>query len=291
MKVSYYPGCSLEGTARPYDVSVRHVCRSLGVELQESQDWSCCGASPALKMNSLLSTALSARNLALIEKTDITDVVAPCPFCFRRLKSANEDIRTDPELKRRTQEVIEAEIVGKLTIHNLLGFIRRQVGLEAIMSKVKTPLTGLKLIPYYGCYVVKPPTVAQFDNPESPTSLDEVMAALGADVLDWDFKTECCGAGLALSKTQKVIELSGRLLKEAAWRGAEMIVVVCQLCQANLDMRQGDISSKQNTKYEIPIVYFTQLIGLAFGLSPSELGLNHHIIDPLPVLRQKGFAS
>ncbi len=291
MRVSYYPGCSLEGTARPYDVSVRQVCRILGVELEESKDWSCCGASPALKMNNLLSTSLSARNLALMEKTEIKDVLAPCPFCFRRLKSANDELKSDPELKQRAQEIIEDEIVGKLTIHNLLGFLSRQVGLESIMSRVNKPLKGLKLIPYYGCYVVKPPSVTQYDDPERPTSLDGILAALGADVLDWDFKTECCGAGLSLSKTQKVVELCGRLVTEAAWRGTDMIVVVCQLCQANLDMRQGDANSRRKMSRDIPIVYLTQLIGLAFGLSPSELGLNHHIIDPLQVLRQKGFVS
>ncbi|MGC8659201.1 MAG: CoB--CoM heterodisulfide reductase iron-sulfur subunit B family protein [Desulfomonilaceae bacterium] len=291
MKVSYYPGCSLEGTARSYDASVRQVCRILGIELDEPKDWTCCGASPALKINNLLSVSLTARNLALMEKTNNTDVVAPCPFCSRRLKSANEELKNNPELKQKTQEVIDDEIAGKLVIHNLLGFISEQIGMEAIMSRISKPLKGLKLIPYYGCYVVKPPSVTQYDDAERPTSLDKILETLGADVLDWDFKSECCGAGLALSKTEKVAELSGRLVSEAAWRGAEMIVVVCPLCQANLDMRQGDANSRVKTGSGIPIVYFTQLIGLAFGLAPAELGLNHHIIDPVPALRQKGFVS
>ena len=162
------------------------------------------------------------------------------------------------------------------------------MGLEAIRAKVKRPLKGLKLIPYYGCYTVKPLLVTRFDDPENPTSMDEILEALGAEVLDWDFKAECCGAALSFSKTKKVCELSGRLIREATWRGADAVVVACQLCQANLDMRQGEIGKQEKKKYNLPITYFTQIMGLAFGLSLKELGLNHHIVDPIPVLKEKG---
>lgn len=290
MRVSYYPGCSLEGTAKQYDVSVKQVSRSLGIELEEPPGWSCCGSSPALKMNRLLSTALSAHNLALVEQQNLSDVVAPCPFCFRRLKSAQDEITQDPVLREKVQQTIDAPIGGNLTIHNLLGFLGQKVGLEAIREKVNKPLNGLKLIPYYGCYVVKPPSVTNFDDPENPTSLDEILKAAGAEVLDWDFKVECCGAGLSLSKTDKVCELSGRLIREAVYRGADAIVVVCQLCQANLDMRQQDIGLMDKTNYQLPIIYFTQLLGLAFGYAPAALGLDRHLIDPLPMLKNKGFA-
>jgi heterodisulfide reductase subunit B len=290
MRVGYYPGCSLEGTARQYDISAKQVCRSLGIELEEVPGWSCCGSSPALKMNRLLSTALSAHNLALMERQDVSEVVAPCPFCFRRLKSAQEEIGEDPALREEVQQIIEDQIYGRLTIHNLLGFLSQKVGLEAIREKVNKPLKGLKLIPYYGCYVVKPPSVTGFDHPEDPTSLDEILEAVGGEVLDWDFKVECCGAGLSLSKTEKVVELTGRLIREAVWRGADAVVVVCQLCQANLDLRQKEIGSEDNTNYKLPIIYFTQLLGLSFGYSPTDLGLNRHVVDPLAVLREKGFA-
>jgi heterodisulfide reductase subunit B2 len=290
MRVSYYPGCSLEGTAKQYDVSVKQVCRSLGIELEEPPGWSCCGSSPALKMNRLLSTALSAHNLALMERQNLSDVVAPCPFCFRRLKSAQDEMIQDPALREKVRQTIDAQIAGKLAIHNLLGFLGEKVGLEAIGEKVNKPLSGLKLIPYYGCYVVKPPSVTNFDDPENPTSLDEILKAAGGEVLDWDFKVECCGAGLSLSKTEKVCELSGRLIREAVYRGADAIVVVCQLCQANLDMRQQEIGLMDKTSYQLPIIYFTQLLGLAFGYAPSELGLDRHLIDPLPMLKNKGFA-
>jgi heterodisulfide reductase subunit B len=290
MRVGYYPGCSLEGTARQYDLSTKQVCRSLGVELVELPDWSCCGSSPALKMNGLLSTALAAHNLVLTERQDMSEVVAPCPFCFRRLKSAQEEIAGDSELSEKVEQIVGNKLSGKLSVHNLLGFLSQKVGAEALRDKVTRPLNGLKLIPYYGCYIVKPPSVTNFDDPENPTSLDEILKAAGAEVLDWDFKVECCGAGLSLSKTEKVVELTGRLIREACWRGADAIVVACQLCQANLDLRQSDVGLKDNTNYRLPIIYFTQLLGLAFGYSALDLGLNRHIVDPLAVLKEKGFA-
>jgi heterodisulfide reductase subunit B len=288
MKVSYYPGCSLESTGKVYDRSTRAVCGALGVDLEEVRDWVCCGSSAGLKTNRLLSTALSGVNLALLEKAEPSGVVAPCPFCYRRLASAQEEMRQDPELKRDVQEVIEAELSGDLEIHNLVDFLREKVGLEAIAARLQKPLAGLKVVPYYGCFMTKPRQVTGCENPENPTSLDEILTALGAEVIDWDFKTECCGAGLSLSKTEKVVELSGRLVREAAFRGADAMVVACQLCQANLDMRQAQAGREDGKEYRLPVIYFTELMGLAFGLAPAALGLNHHVVDPLALLKNKG---
>jgi heterodisulfide reductase subunit B2 len=291
MKVSYYPGCSLESTGRSYDHSAREVCGALGVELQEIPEWVCCGSSAGLKTNRFLSTALSGVNLAILEKQEPRQVVAPCPFCYRRLASAQEELREDPKLKAEVQQVIEAELAGNLQIRNLVQFLRDQVGLEAIAARLRKPLAGLKVVPYYGCFMVKPRQVTGCENPEDPTSLDEILAALGAEVLEWDFKTECCGAGLSLSKTEKVVELSGRLVREAAHRGADAIVVACQLCQANLDMRQERIGKEDGKRYDLPVLYFTQLMGLAFGIAPAALGLDHHLVDALAPLRKKGFVG
>lgn len=289
MKVSYYPGCSLESTGKVYDRSTRAVCGALGVDLQEVRDWVCCGSSAGLKTNRLLSTALSGVNLALLEKEESPEVVAPCPFCYRRLASAQEEMRRDPALKAGVQEVIEAELSGTLQIHNLVDFLREKVGLEAITARLQRPLSGLKVVPYYGCFMVKPRQVTGCADPEDPTSLDELLTALGAEVLDWGFKTECCGAGLSLSKTEKVVELSGRLVREAVHRGADAMVVACQLCQANLDLRQAEVGREDGGTYQLPILYFTELMGLAFGLAPTALGLNHHLVDPLALLKNKGF--
>lgn len=306
MKVSYYPGCSLEGTAKSFNVSAQQVCCRLGIELEDVPEWVCCGSSPALKMDGLLSVSLSAHNLALMEKHHApADVVIPCPFCFRRLLSAQEEIQEHGELKAKVRAVIESDIKGKLSIHNLLGFLWHEIGLEAIQERVRKPLKGLRVLPYYGCYLVKPANVTHFDDPENPISMDEVLHALGAEVLDWDFKTECCGAGLTLCKTEKVRELSRRIVQEAIWKEADAVAVACQLCQANLDMRQGEepgsgirnefeiLKSAFRTPHarfgKLPIIYFTQLMGLAFGIPPADLGLKKHLVAPLPVLKEKGF--
>jgi heterodisulfide reductase subunit B len=288
MKVSYYPGCSLESTGKVYDRSARAVCGALGVDLQEVRRWVCCGSSAGLKTGRLLSTALSGINLALLEEEESSEVVAPCPFCYRRLATAQEEMRQDPALKRDVQEAIEAELSGKLRIHNLVDFLRDEVGLEAISARLERPLTGLKVVPYYGCFMVKPRQVTGREDAENPTSMDDILAALGAEVLDWDFRTECCGAGLSLSKTEKVVELSGRIVREAVFRGADAIVVACQLCHANLDMRQAEVGGEDGKRTALPVIYFTELMGLAFGVAPRALGLDHHLVDPIALLRNKG---
>lgn len=282
MKASYYPGCSLEGTAKPYDHSTRAVCDALGIVLADVPDWSCCGSSPALKMNKGLSTSLAAHNLALSETQDAEDVVVPCPFCFRRLRSAQAELAADPDLKARVESAVESPVAGTTTIHSLLGYLRDRVGAEAIRERVRRPLTGLTVAPYYGCYLVKPPAVTGVDDPETPTAMDTILTDLGATVIDWDFKTECCGAGLAVSKTETVRALCDRIVREAVYQGADALVVACQLCQANLDMRQGDA--------RLPVLYFTQLLCLAFGLSPSALGLKHHLVSPMKLLSAKGLS-
>lgn len=290
MKVSYYPGCSLEVTARPYQISTQAVCRALGVELAEVPDWLCCGSSPALKMDGLLSTALAAANLALAAQQHLGAVVAPCPFCYRRLLTAQHELQQDPELERRVADLVTAKLQDGLRVYHLLEFIREAVGLPAVQTRITKPLTGLKVVPYYGCYLVKPGQLVGFDDPEDPTSLDQLLTALGVQVLPWDFKTECCGASLTVSRPEVARQLTGRLLREAAYRGADAIVVVCQLCQANLDLQQRRLEKEHRTRYNLPVLYFTQLLGLAFGLEPTALGLQYHLIEPRGRLEARGLA-
>ncbi|MFZ1986698.1 MAG: CoB--CoM heterodisulfide reductase iron-sulfur subunit B family protein [Desulfatitalea sp.] len=288
MKVSYYPGCSLEETAAAFDLSARRVCDHLGVSLEEVPGWACCGSSPALKMDRLLSTSLAAHNLAKASQQQLEEVVIPCPFCFRRLLSAQQETRSSAQTRQAVQEAIGAELNDDLKVLSLLGFLRYTIGLEAIGAKVKKPLTGLKVLTYYGCYLVKPASVTQYDDPENPVSMDQLLEALGAEVLPWDFKTECCGASLAVSKTDTVCDLSGRIIREATYRKADALVVACQLCQANLDMRQAQIGKRHGTHYHMPIIYFTQLMGLAFGMSYKELGMGRHLTSPKAMLKSKG---
>jgi heterodisulfide reductase subunit B len=238
-------------------------------------------------MDHLLSTSLGAHNLAQAQRQQLAEVVIPCPFCFRRLLSAKQEVQADRQLKTQVEEAIGAELRDDLSVFNLLGFLRYSVGLETIAAHVKKPLRHLKVLPYYGCYLVKPGTVTGYDDPENPVSMDQILASLGAEVLDWDFKTECCGASLAVSKTETVCELSGRLIREAVYRGADALVVACQLCQANLDIRQAEIGRMDKKKYDIPVLYFSQLMGLAFGLPYKDLGLKGHIVNPKNMLASK----
>ena len=291
MKVSYYPGCSLETTAKPYHHSTRAVCQALGVDLAEVPQWFCCGSSPALKMDRRLSVTLAAANLALAQQQELGQIVAPCPFCYRRLLTAQQELQAEPKLRDEVEEVLERQLQPEYKVHHLLGFLLEEVGLATIRARVKKPLTGLKVVPYYGCYLVKPGQIVGFDDPEDPSSLDQLLLTLGAQVLPWDFKTECCGASLAVSQPQVTLTLTGRLLKEAAYHSADAIVVVCQLCQANLDLQQRRIEKQHHTRYNLPIIYFTQLLGVALGLSPKDLGLQQHLTDPLGRLEAKGLAS
>ncbi len=289
MKRSYYPGCSLEVTARPYDRSFRQVCQTLGVEPVEVPEWICCGSSSALKMDPLFSRSLAAQTLALVEKQALESAVVPCPFCYRRLISARKEIKANPRERDHLERILETSLECKTPIHNLLEFFVQDLGTTIIQARIQKPLTGMKLVPYYGCYLVKPPQVTGFDHPENPTSMDEILQVLGAEVLDWDFKTECCGASLSISKTETVRALSRRLIAEARWKGAEAIVVVCQLCQANLDLRQGDDRKDRREGPPIPVLYLTQVMGLAFGHPLQALGLDKHVVDPAPLLLGKGF--
>lgn len=280
-RISYYPGCSLEGTARPFDISTRLLLEALEFDIAPIPEWACCGSSPALKMNRLLSVALAAHNLALAATQELAELLIPCPFCFRRLLSAQSEMQADGALRRKVGAVIDNPLSNTMQIYNLPDFLRRRVGLNIIAGRVRRSLEGLRVVPYYGCYLVKPAAVTQFDDSEHPMSMDELLRLTGAEVLDWDFKTECCGAGLAVSRTDTVTTLVGRIAAEAAWRKADAIVVVCQLCHANLDMRQ-------TAKPPLPVIYLPQLLALALGLEAQRLKFGHHLITPVPLLQQKG---
>jgi heterodisulfide reductase subunit B2 len=283
MKVNYYPGCSLKSTGRAYDESTRAVCAALEVELVELPDWVCCGSSAAFKTDRLLSLALSAQNINLAAASGFDELVTPCPYCFRRLKSADGAIGNDVALRGQVEAALGARYAGGVTVQNMLGLLRHEVGLEAIRARVTQPLTGLRVVAYYGCALTRPPALTGYDHPENPQSLDEILRALGAEVLDWNYKTECCGAGLSVPRTPIVVKLVGRIIEQARLAGAEAIVLACQLCQANLDMRQH--AANMPGAEHLPVLFFTQLMGLAFGLPAAALGLRHHMVDPRPLLR------
>ncbi len=282
MKYAYFPGCSLHSTAKEYGDSTEAVCRALGIELVEIPDWNCCGATSAHATNRELGVALPLRNLAKAETMGL-DVVAPCAACFNRLKSADHAAKDDPGLIRSITEKSGLEYHGNIKILSLLEAIA-QVPEDEIKSHVKRELTGLKAACYYGCLLTRPPKVACFDDAENPTSMDGIMSAVGAEPVEWPYKNECCGASLALSKSDIVVKLTHDILSMAKRSGANCIVTACPLCQANLDTRQPQVEAKYGEQYGMPIFYFTQLLGVAFGLSDSDLGLKRLMVAPDAVL-------
>ena len=289
MKYAYYPGCSLHGTAKEYDISTRTVARALGIELQEIPDWNCCGSSSAHATDHLLSLALPARNLGLAEKMGL-DVVAPCAMCYNRLASARYEMLNSPSLAAKINEITETPYTGRVAAKPFLQAVVEDYGIDQIAPLVKKPLAGLKVAAYYGCLMVRPRRVTQFDDPENPQSLDKLVKALGGEPVEWPGKVECCGAGLVLARTDIVVKLANDILGWAKEAGAEAIVAACPMCQSNLDSRQGEVANTYGQTYNLPVYYFTQLLGIALGAGASELGLATHFVDTLGVLRQKQLA-
>ena len=278
MDFSYYPGCSLHSTASEFDDSVKAVFTALDVKLHELDDWSCCGASSAHSLNRALSLALPARNLAIAQEAG-HDVVMPCAACFNRHKAADHEMRTNEERRALIEETVGFQFNATVGVRPLLDVVCNAIGLERLKARVTRPLTGLKAVSYYGCLLVRPPEVTQFENPEYPTLMNQVLTALGADARPWSYATECCGGGLALTRSDVAGRLVKRLAERAREAGAEAIVTSCPLCQINLEMRQDGGGQ------EMPIFYFTELTGLAFGLDKARSWWGKHLIDPTGLLQ------
>jgi heterodisulfide reductase subunit B len=287
MKYAYFPGCSLHSSAEEYNRSAKAVSEALGIELREVPDWICCGATPAHITNHLLSLALPLSNCTWAEREGL-DLVACCAACFHRLKMANLEVEEDSALLSTVNEVIGENYQGKVKVLHFLEVLSREVGLKTIRKRVKRPLKGLKVVSYYGCLLTRLPQAVRIDSAENPMIMDELITALGAEAIDWPYKTECCGASLAVIQKKTVIRLAHDILRIARDRGAECVAVACPLCQSNLDLCQKGVERKYRTKLNLPVFYFTQLVGLALGLDKEKLGLEKLIVDPTKLLEGKG---
>jgi len=286
MKYAYFPGCSLHSTAKEYGNTTKETCKHLGIELDEIKDWNCCGATPAHQTNRYLAAALPLRNIAKAEKMGL-DMVIPCAACFSRSKFAQHAVDSDKEFRAKVVDAVGLPYEGKTKVKHLLQALNEDMGFDKIKEKVKKPLAGLKVACYYGCLLTRPPEVTHFDNPEEPQILENLVKALGGDPVEWAFKTECCGASFAMSNMKAMLKLTKRVIEDASLNGCNCIVVACPLCHANLDMRQGHINGKYNTNFQIPVFYFTQLIGLATGIAPDNLNLSSHLTGTENLLREK----
>lgn len=285
MKYAYYPGCSAESTARDYHWSILEVAKALDIHLEELKGWTCCGSTPAHHTDKLLSVSLPAANLLEVQKMGFKMVVS-CAACFNRMKAANHDITTNPGIKKQVAGTLGKEYDGRVEIRHFIEILLEDVGIDSIQDALTHTLNDIKVVSYYGCLLVRPNEVTKFDDPENPTSMDRLVEAMGGQALDWPHKVECCGGGFAVSRPDIVIELSDRILGMAEASGAQCIAVACPMCQVNLDLRQQDINLKKNKKYNIPVVYITQLLGLCLGIAPKKLGIKKCIVSPRPVLER-----
>jgi len=277
MKYIYYPGCSLQGSAREYDISTRAMMKAAGIDLLELEDWTCCGATAAEPVSFLLSLALPARNLAIAEKMEEThDILVPCSACYLNLKKVEEKTRKDPELLGKINTVLHEEhlaLKDRIRVRHILDVIINDMGVDALLPMVKRRLSGLRIAPYYGCQCLRPYPV--FDDPENPRSMEPIIKALGAQVHPWKMGAKCCGASHMTTKMEVGIELVSAILKGA--KGADAIVTVCPMCQMNLEAYQKKASHVRREDLNITILYLPQLIGLALGLPEKDLGLEFNL--------------
>jgi len=280
LEYAYYPGCSLECTAASYDKSIREVFKALGVGLKEIEDWNCCGATMYMSVKKIVGYAISARNLALAQKMGM-DICAPCSSCYTILRKTNRHIEWEPKEREKINEALAAASLSydtTVAIRHPLDILVNDVGLEAIKAKVVKRLDGIKVAPYYGCQIVRPH--GYFDDKDDPVTMDNLLAALGAEVTYYPSKVRCCGGMLMTTQEDIALKLNNCLLQAAADNGADMIATACPLCEMNLEAYQGKINKRFGTHFDIPIVYFSHLVGVALGISPKSMGIDSLIIPP-----------
>ncbi len=277
MILGFYPGCSLKGSSREYTESVIAIARKFEIQLQEIPDWNCCGATAAHNFNRELSLALPARILALAEKEGMKEILVPCAACYSRLATAQHELNSDPELKGKVIQIIGMEYSGNIQLLNVIQMLDKYITPD-LDERITAPYLH-KVACYYGCLLVRPYNILKFDREEDPQSMDRLVKKLGAEPIDWAFKTECCGGGLSISRTSTVGRLSGEIIRDAKDRNAEAIVVACPMCHSNLDMRRPAINHYLGMEISIPVLYITQVLGLALGIDRKSLGLERHFVE------------
>jgi len=286
---SYYPGCSQLSSAEEYGTSAEEVAEKLGFRLDTLEDWNCCGASSAHMTNHLLAVSLPGRDLAKAkEKGD--DLVVVCAACYHNLKKAQMEILEDEKLAQRVEAIVGSDPRYEGRIVHLLDVIAEEVGLEDLKEKVRRPLEGLRPVSYYGCLMVRPRGMIANDDPDNPRLMDDLMTALGAEVKNWSYKTDCCGGSLSLTRTDIVVALVNRLFDAAEEADANCVVVACPMCLANLEMRQKEGKITFGLEHDLPVFFFTELLGLALDVPGAEEWFAKHLIDPRPLLYAAGLA-
>ena len=281
---SYFPGCSSESTGIGLGLSTPAITGPLDIDLLEIEDWNCCGSTPYGSLDEVESVVVAARNLALAEKQGF-ELVTPCSSCYVILSKANRHLQENPGLLAQVNEALAVaglEYHGSIKVRHIVDVLDQSITPEYINSKVKVELSGLKVAPYYGCQLVRP----QYESgdAENPQSLDRLVACLGAEVVNFPLKTRCCGGSLILTEEDKTLALTHKILQNAAANGAQCLVTACPLCQTNLDVYQTKVNATFKTGYQLPVLFITQLIGLALGIEAKSLGMHTNIVSANEVL-------
>jgi heterodisulfide reductase subunit B2 len=280
----YFPGCSLEKIALSYHLSAIETTKKLGITLKELEDWNCCGATAYFHVDELLAYTLSARNLAMAEKAG-TEVVAPCSACYKNMYFTNVHLKEDPDLAEHINEALQEDDLtwsGKMVVKHLIDVFSIDVGAEQIKSKVTLPLSGLRVATYYGCQILRPKK--DHEDVEQPHYFEELMSAIGATPVDFPLKLTCCGGSLLISSRPAAYSMIHNLLYDAHRAQADVIVTACPLCQVNLECYQQQVNQEYGTDFSIPVIYFTQLIGLAMGIPPKKLGFGKEFLSPMKAI-------
>lgn len=283
MKYSYYPGCSLHSSAKEFDLSTKVVMKELGIELEELQDWSCCGGSIAGGVDHNIGMALAARNVVLAQNQN-QDLLAACSGCYNKSAKAAQALENEQERAKITSILTDMGMSvsnQKIKVRNVVDVLANDLD---ISSRIKKPLKGLKVACYYGCLLTRPADITGWDSPVFPMSLDKLAQKCGAEVVDFRSKTKCCGGPILIPQEKVAFEMTKQLLDEAKSLDADCIILACPLCANNLELRQPDIENYYNVNYNLPILYITELIGLALGIKPRKLGLDKHLVSTKPVL-------
>ena len=276
---AYYPGCSLESLAMSYHSSSIEAARELGVELKEIEDWNCCGATAYFHVDELLAYTLVARNLALAEKENL-DFVAPCSGCYKNAYFTNAHLQQDPDLAEHINFALEEDdlqLSGPINVKHLIEVFVEDVGFEEIKKRVSRPLKDLRVAPYYGCQLVRPKKDSE--DVENPQFFEALLSAIGADPVEYGSKTRCCGGSLIITNREAALDMVYILLHDAATREADVIATTCPMCNINLELYQKQVNREFGTEFSIPIMYFTQLLGLALGIAPGRLGIGKELIS------------
>ncbi|HBH61730.1 MAG TPA: CoB--CoM heterodisulfide reductase [Nitrospiraceae bacterium] len=285
MKIAYYPGCSLHASSKLYDIQTKSVLNKIGIELSEIEDWNCCGATSASKTDDFLAIALAARNLGIADATGLSEMMIPCSSCYSRTLVSQKALAGDPALKSEINAELSKKVEGKIKISNILEVLL--AGKNEITEKAVKKLAGLKPVCYYGCLLTRfPSDMPVSDSVENPLSMEGLLKAVGAEPLDWGYKTDCCGASASVNDADMALKLMAKILKDALARGANCFVTTCPMCQLNLDAYQDEVREKYGISKSLPVYFITELIGISMGMDPLEMQVDRHFTEALGLLKE-----